>query len=186
MGTVHGVLAVEELQGEITRVPELLLGVSDILYVYRRETKDPDIAAILPPPLTGGSWLDRVTERDCRELLQGTEWRGSCLLSWNWDRIDANAKSRGWDRSAGDHEPAQTTGLFDQWVPQENKGDVDVAPLPPGDSVFDNTNSGERQQTFDPLGMGAFDDYDAWGSGSSDNDEMAYRIFPGGGFKIIG
>jgi hypothetical protein len=47
MGTAHGVLAVEELQGEITRLPELLLCVSDILYVYRRETKDPDIVAIL-------------------------------------------------------------------------------------------------------------------------------------------
>jgi hypothetical protein len=60
-------------------------------------------------------------------------------------------------------------------------------PLPgEGDIVFDSTNSGERQQTFDPLGMDASDAHDAWGSDTSDDAEIAYRIFSGGGFKIVG
>jgi hypothetical protein len=62
MGTVPGLLVVENVQGELQKAAAWFAGCKEIA--------DPDIGAILPEPLWGGTFVDRVAEERCRIMLR--------------------------------------------------------------------------------------------------------------------
>lgn len=82
IGTPHGVLAVEETPGAmaVARASRMLWGMRET----ESHSKHPDVLAILPPPMLGGSFIRRETERKCRELLRGPERKVS-LFTVDWE-----------------------------------------------------------------------------------------------------